>query len=110
MKVTSLLVFVALVSPTCSLAGPICKPSQSGFFGGDGSTKEKAILICGKKTEAEGVRAERVFAQVNLPKGKFKSQSLIDEGEHVYDRYIYSMPDGSDFVIYFEITEFFGRR
>lgn len=102
------LIVAILFLPTTAFAGGRCSPNQHGFFGGDGHSKEAAILICGAKSNKDGVLAEASYAKVHFH-GKEHSQILHDRGPRIFDEVTYIRLDKSKVVLFFDITEFFGK-
>ena len=79
------------------------------YEGGDGSSKEKAVVIKGAPNTAAGVRAESDWIRKNHPGWKKREQSLMSDGNRYYDRIEYTTPQGETKTIYFDITYFFGK-
>jgi hypothetical protein len=86
--------------------------SAVSYGGGDGASFAQAILIKGARSEAEGVAAERSYVV------KFHSDwdprevdtALMENGGRDYDLSRYRGRDGVERVLYFDITEFFGKE
>jgi hypothetical protein len=74
----------------------------------DGSTIEKAIVIKASD-ESTGVRAEYVMLGKMYPNFKMKSQGTTSKGSKNYDIMSIITADGTQKVIYFDITKFFGK-
>jgi hypothetical protein len=79
------------------------------FDNGDGATKENALMILGAENETEGVQFEYQVLEELFPGYAFLSQSLIHEGDKVYDVIKISC-DGTEHEVWFDITEFFGKK
>jgi len=104
---------VALAAILALVAAPAfaavdCKPGDKGIFGGDGTSVEQAIVICGAKSEAEGVRAERDYLSEKFPGFDFSGQHLLLPAGRAYDQLDIVLADGSKRSVYFDITAFFG--
>ena len=80
------------------------------YKGGDGSTKQNAIVILGVKDEADGVDAEYNYLEDKYGKYELVSQELIDEGDKQYDVLRVELLGGSRKEVWFNITEFYGRE
>jgi len=80
------------------------------FEGSDGSTLEAAVVIKGARNTREGIRAEDVWILKNHEGWRKDHQALLTPpGGKLYDRIEYVTSDGRA-VIYFDITDFFGKR
>lgn len=79
------------------------------FSDGDGHTLESAVLIRGARHTRAGLAAEAAWIAKNRPDWRKTSQSLLHRNGRHYDRVECATPAGSTGVIYFDITEFFGR-
>jgi len=79
------------------------------FEGGDGSSRERAVVIKGAVTTSEGVRAEALWIEINHPEWRKGHQSLVGgrDGKR-YDVINYTDDAGGSRTIYFDITDFFG--
>ena len=75
--------------------------------GGDGSSREKAIIIS-DCDNTEGVQQEYVEISRRFENYKMIRQSLIGEGGKHYDVLLINI-DGQEKEIYFDITDFFGK-
>ena len=78
------------------------------YVGGDGSSIASAILIKGAHGEYDGVRSEYDWIAMNLPGWKSTDQALLTEGARVYDA-LTLRKAGATKVVYFDITEYFGK-
>ena len=107
MKVRSFLrilfIMVCISDGFDALANP-----QITYAGGDGSSLEKAIIIKGA-TEATGVHAEYEYLAKHYPGYKRGRQSLSSNKGRAYDVLEFTTADGRKMVIFFDITEFFGK-
>ena len=79
------------------------------FEGGDGSSMEQAVVIKHAKNEEEGVEAEAKWIKKVHPGWRKGKQALMGKNGKDYDRIEYETPDGKTAVIYFDITDFFGK-
>lgn len=106
-----LVLILAWVSGAAMATGTPCAPGQHGFIGhGDGQTVDQAIIICGARDERDGVSAESAFLRVTFPGYKFLSQSLTTVEGGVYDKYSIQLASGQKRIVFFNITDFFGKR
>jgi hypothetical protein len=81
------------------------------FEGGNGSSPESAVVIKGAVTGREGIRAEALWIGINHPEWRKEQQSLVtgQDGKH-YDAIDYIDNTGGRRTIYFDITDFFGKK
>ena len=80
------------------------------FEGGDGTTIEKAVIIKNAKGEMEGIEAESKWIRKIHPGWIKGIQALLNEKGKFYDRIEYKTPpSGETKVIFFDITDFFGK-
>ncbi len=78
------------------------------YDGGDGSSIEDAIVICGTESEPESVAAEyRYIERIFGPGCMRDRQSLGQHEGHWYDVLEIILPGGSRTAVYFDITESF---
>ena len=80
------------------------------YKGGDGSSKEKAIIILGAESELEGVDAEFEFIQRLYSDFELDNQTFIGEEDKKYDLLTIKLSDGTKKDIWFDITDFYGRE
>jgi hypothetical protein len=78
------------------------------FGGGDGTSPETAIVILGAEGSSDGVASEYDWIGKMRPGAQILEQALIQNGERFYDA-ITIRVGGADEVIYFDITDFFGK-
>lgn len=80
------------------------------YRGGDGSSMEQAVIIRAPNHVA-GIDAEYYWARKNHPTWSQRTQALVagDDGKQ-YDIIDYITPEGKTITIYFDITDFFGKR
>lgn len=91
------------------------KPSVSiTYAGGTGATLGEAIVIQGAPDTKAGIAAEYKWLTEQFgppgPKWNLVQQSLIHEAVRHYDRMEVRFADGREQTIYFDITDFFGKR
>ena len=106
---------MAMALLIAALAGCATAPAPSPaakagvhFGGGDGSSVQKAVSVLGA-TEMTGVAAEYRWLDDRYPGYKMHDQSLLNQGQRAYDVMNFTMPDGSEHTVYFDITDFFGK-
>lgn len=82
------------------------------YKGGNGLSKEEAVVIKGAWSSRMGVAAEYVWLGKHYRGFQLLGQGLEDESAdgRVYDIIDFVMPDGEKKRIYFDITHFFGRH
>jgi hypothetical protein len=79
------------------------------FVGGNGKSMCEAIIIEGVKNGREGVAAEKDWLREHMSGWVMVSQALIEEGSKAYDGLTVRSGSGEERVIYFDITNFFGK-
>jgi hypothetical protein len=86
------------------------RPSIKGvsFAGRDGSSIENAAIIKAPN-ELAGVRGEYDWIRKNHPDWQLLEQSALNAGGRVYDKMNFQTPDGRRVILYFDITDFFGK-
>lgn len=81
------------------------------YKGGNGSSKEKAIIIHGVYSEWEGVDAEYNYLERKYGDFEIESQSFVDDGDKKYDNMILSYSQNQKKAnLWFDITNFYGRE
>ena len=80
------------------------------YKGGNGSTKEQAIIILGAESELEGVDAEFEFIQRLYSDFELDNQTFISELDKKYDLLTIKLSDGTKKDIWFDISDFYGRE
>ena len=83
------------------------------FKGGNGLTKEEAVIILGAKDETEGVDAEynwleEKYGEENV-EWEMVDQTLLDEGDKQFDLLKIKFSNGNTKEFWFEITGFYGK-
>jgi hypothetical protein len=83
------------------------------FAGGSGDSREDAIVIRNAPTHMAGVAAEYLYLQEKFGERevhyKLISQMLL-KGDKPVDRMTIELADGTHKNIFFDISEFFGKR
>ncbi len=111
-KILAILVLVSIYS--CSSTKSTTSSSSSVSTvevpkaNSDGSSMEKAIVIKAKN-EQDGVRAEYVMLGKLYPDFRLKSQGTSGKNAKSYDIMTIITADGTEKVIYFDITNFYGK-
>lgn len=80
------------------------------FKGGNGSSKEEAIIILGTNNEIEGVDAEYEYIENKLEEFEIESLTFIGEVDKKYDVLDIKLADGIKMEIYFDITDFYDKK
>lgn len=80
------------------------------YKGGNGSSKEKAIIIHGVYTEWEGVDAEYDFLESKYGNYELVSQEFVGEVNNKYDVLTIKLSDGSSKEVWFDVSDFYGRE
>jgi hypothetical protein len=80
------------------------------YRGGNGSSKEKAVIILGPSNEREGVDAEFNYIERKYGYFEIESQTFLDEGDKKYDiiNISYALNEKKK-ELWFDITDFYGR-
>jgi hypothetical protein len=84
------------------------EPAPISFTGGDGSSMDKAVVIH-SATERSGVHAEYDYLRQHFPGYQKGDQSVLQDKQRVYDVLHFTTADAKKMVIYFDITEFYGK-
>ena len=99
-----------LASP--ALGQPSGAPARAvSYAGGAGASFARAILIKGARNESEGVAAERTYVVKFHPDWNPREidTALMSDNGRDYDLSRFRGRDGAEHVLYFDITEFFGK-
>jgi len=82
------------------------------FEGGCGDSFERAVVIKGAPTHLDGVRAEYQYFAENLGPGGWTivGQALCTHLGRQYDKMDIKPSDGTQGVVFFEITDFFEKK
>jgi hypothetical protein len=82
-------------------------PVDSGQ-GRDGLSAETALVV-EAETEMEAVNAEYLWLATRRPSDTYLVQSLLFQGERVFDSFEMQTPDGQTYLLYFDITNAYGN-
>ena len=80
------------------------------YKGGNGSSKQEAVIILGAESELEGVDAEYEYIESLCEHFELDSQTFLEKGNEKYDILTVKLPGGTKKDIYFDITDFYGRE
>lgn len=103
-----LAIIVLLSIYSCSSAGKGTASTSKESNQNDGSSIEKAIVIKASN-ERNGVSAEYTKLDKLFPNYRVKSQGVTSKGSKEYDVISIVTSTGEDKVIYFDITNFYGK-
>jgi hypothetical protein len=78
------------------------------YAGGDGSSLEKAIVIKAPD-EVAGLNAEQTYISIHYGKYKTVDQGLELKKERRFDIITFKTSDGKKHILYFDITDFYGK-
>ena len=116
LSLLALLTFLVIADAGATTNGAASATSSSPmkigklvFEGGDGTSIEQAVLIKNASGEEEGVGAESKWIRKVHPGWAKGNQALQNDQGKYYDRIEYTTPKGETKVVYFDITEFFGK-
>ncbi|HYE01232.1 MAG TPA: hypothetical protein VEH84_17740, partial [Alphaproteobacteria bacterium] len=84
-------------------------PPGLGFGGGRGASPEDAVTITGNPNAMTGVQAEYAYLAREFPGYRRVSQGLVAHGGRMYDAMTIETASGERRVVYFDVTEWFGR-
>ena len=79
------------------------------FQGGDGLSLENAIIILGATSESAGVDAEHRYLARHFPGSAVVQQALLHQAGKVFDRLEIRTATNASTIVYFDITDFFGK-
>jgi hypothetical protein len=79
------------------------------FQGGNGSSLENAVVILGAASESAGVDAEHTYLSRHFPGSSVVRQALLHQAGKVFDRLEIRTSASAPAVVYFDITDFFGK-
>jgi len=74
-----------------------------------GATIGTAIVLPGIADEFHGVAAEHTYIAAHFPTWHIEYQTLVQQNGGHYDLLGMIEPDGSKTVLYFDITDWFGK-
>jgi len=80
------------------------------YKGGNGSSKEQAIIILGADNEFEGVDAECDYLESKYGEHEIESQVFIGEADKKYDVLNIKFSDENKKELWFDITDFYGKE
>jgi hypothetical protein len=76
--------------------------------GHDGLSLSTALIV-EAETEFEAVNAENIWLATRRPSDTYLSQSLVLEGDRVYDVFEMQTSDDGTYDLYFDITHAYGH-
>jgi hypothetical protein len=79
------------------------------YSSSDGTSFEKAVVITGALNDTVGVQAEYQYVRSHFPGAKVDNQRLVSQGKRVFDLLELTMADHQKRMIFFDITDFFGK-
>ncbi|MGQ9585877.1 MAG: hypothetical protein ACUVXG_10820 [Anaerolineae bacterium] len=83
------------------------------FEGGPGNTVEAAVVIRGAADHLQGVAAEYGYLTSEFGRRgvdwQLEQQALLKVGGRYYDEMRLRLADGTRQMVYFDLSEFFGR-
>jgi len=79
------------------------------YAGGNGSTKEKAVIIKGANSELEGVDAAFNYIERKFGYFEIESTTLIDEVDKKFDLMNITSVSGNKEKVWFDVTSYYGK-
>ena len=79
------------------------------YKGGDGSAKNKAIIVLGAKSEFEGVDAEHNYIERKFGYFELESTILIEDNKKRFDIIKFNSVLGVQKELWFDITDYYGK-
>lgn len=83
--------------------------SHVKFYGADGSSCQKAIVITQAANNSEGVAAEKAWVAWKYPGAKIKGQAVSGSKNKTFDTLELETASGEAKMLCFDITDFFGQ-
>ena len=80
------------------------------FKGGDGSTKEKAVIILNAESETQGVDAEYEYLDSKYGEYELVDQTFVGNDKKQYDILTILLPDQGRKEIWFDVIDFYGME
>ena len=102
------LLLASCSTQSTSVRQPAPSASQSGYRGGDGSSREQAVVIVNASSTAEGIAAEYRWLAEHMPGARRRTASLL-EGRPKIEVILVEHADGRWQPVYFDISAFYGR-
>ncbi len=93
----------AMLAAQLAHAGPV------SYGGGDGGSFDAAIIVTGAMNEEEGILAEIAYVAKRHPDWRLGKSALMNKVGRTFDSNSYSAKDGSEHVMIFDVTGFFGK-
>jgi hypothetical protein len=78
------------------------------YKGGNGSSKEKAVIIVGAESELGGVDAQFEYIERKCGFFEIESQSFFDEGDRKFDCLNVIGVTGNKEELWFDVTDYYG--
>ncbi|MEI8606692.1 hypothetical protein [Pseudoalteromonas sp. B160] len=85
-----------------------CASTSSSYDGIEGSSFENAVVFPNAKSSFDGIPMENQWLQEKYPNFKKVSQSMLSNGNDVYDAITIETSNGETKVVYFKMTSWFG--
>ena len=95
---------LAVLAVGCQTAGLTSRPIV--FSGGDGSSREQAIVIRDVDCREVRVLAEKLWLEQKYPGCREAKQSALNSASRQYDVVEFATAQGETRKIYFDTTEF----
>jgi hypothetical protein len=85
---------------------PRPKPEPLAFAGGDGSSREQAVIILKARHREVGLLAETMWLQRKYPGCHHNTLVTLNAASRHYDRFEIATAEGNTRRVYFDTTEF----
>lgn len=96
-------------SPSRQVAEEPEVPPGVTFGGGDGSSCETRVAIHGVSGSGQGGEGLYGWLRSRYPGHQVKEQGLMECQQHMTDRMTIVTSDGRELVVYFDVSEFYGK-
>ncbi|HOX56303.1 MAG TPA: hypothetical protein P5205_07550 [Candidatus Paceibacterota bacterium] len=97
------IVFFALLAVGCQT--PQTTPRPIAYSGGDGSSREQAVVISDMDCREAGTLAEMLWLTRNYPGYREASQTALNTASRKYDVVEFATAEGQSKKVYFDTTE-----
>ena len=100
------LITIAFATLLMGCQAPRPRPEPLAFAGGDGSSREQAVVILKARHREVGLLAETMWLHRNYPGCRHNGLVSLNAASRHYDLFDVATTDGSTRRVYFDTTEF----